>query len=162
MLEQVHGSPSSPDLPCLSGLLRMTLSWVGSPVLASGSKRLSDFHFHFICLSYIHLTYLHLHCCLFSIKDSTFLIGSKGFSQVLFIGNVLMSPLLKGISTREFSVDMQWLLAVVFGLSCFSDCTTCDLLDLGFPTRDWTPGPWPVKVRVLTIGLPEISFFQCF
>ena len=28
------GSPSSPDPPCLSGLLRMTLSWVGSPVLA--------------------------------------------------------------------------------------------------------------------------------
>ena len=51
-------------------------------------KRLSDFHFHFLRLSYIHLTYLHLHICLFSIKDSTFLIGSNGFSQVLFIGNV--------------------------------------------------------------------------
>ena len=34
MLEQVQGSPSSPDPPCLSGLLCMTLSWVGSPVLA--------------------------------------------------------------------------------------------------------------------------------
>ena len=34
MLEQVQGSPLSPDPPCLSGLLRMTLSWVGSPVLA--------------------------------------------------------------------------------------------------------------------------------
>ena len=32
------GSPSSPDPPCLSGLLHMTLSWVGSPVLAPGSK----------------------------------------------------------------------------------------------------------------------------
>ena len=28
------GSPPSSDLPCLSGLLCMTLSWVGSPVLA--------------------------------------------------------------------------------------------------------------------------------
>ena len=28
------GSPSSPDPPCLSGFLHMTLSWVGSPVLA--------------------------------------------------------------------------------------------------------------------------------
>ena len=32
------GSPSSPDPPCLSGLLRMTLSWVGSPVLAPGIR----------------------------------------------------------------------------------------------------------------------------
>lgn len=31
------GSPSRTDPPCLSGLLRMTLSWVGSPVLAPGT-----------------------------------------------------------------------------------------------------------------------------
>ena len=34
MLEQVQGSPSSSDLPCLSGLLHMNLSWMGSPMLA--------------------------------------------------------------------------------------------------------------------------------
>ena len=28
----------SPDLPCSSGLFHMTLSWVGSPVLAPGKK----------------------------------------------------------------------------------------------------------------------------
>ena len=28
---------SSPDWPCPSGFFRMTLSWVGNPVLASGS-----------------------------------------------------------------------------------------------------------------------------
>ena len=28
---------SSPDLPCPSGFSRMTLSWVGNPVLAPGS-----------------------------------------------------------------------------------------------------------------------------
>ena len=32
------GSPLSPDPPCLSGLLRMTLSWVGSPVLAPSTE----------------------------------------------------------------------------------------------------------------------------
>ena len=30
-------NPGGPDLPCLSGLLLMTLSWVGSRVLAPGS-----------------------------------------------------------------------------------------------------------------------------
>ena len=101
----------------------------------------------FICLPYIiHLMYLHLHCCLFSIKDSTFLIGNSGSSQVSFIDNILTSPLLKGISTREFSADIQWLLAVVCPvLFCFFDCTACDLLDLSFPTRDGTPGPWQWK-----------------
>ena len=34
------GSPSSPDPPCLSGLLRMTLSWVGSPMLAPSNSPL--------------------------------------------------------------------------------------------------------------------------
>ena len=29
-------NPWSPDLPCLSGLLHMTLSWVGTRVLAPG------------------------------------------------------------------------------------------------------------------------------
>ena len=30
------GGSSSPDSPCLSGLSRMTLSWVGTPMLAPG------------------------------------------------------------------------------------------------------------------------------
>ena len=30
------GGPLSPDRPCSSGLLHVTLSWVGSPVLAAG------------------------------------------------------------------------------------------------------------------------------
>ena len=34
------GSPLSPDPPCLSGLLRMTLSWVGSSELAPGTHGL--------------------------------------------------------------------------------------------------------------------------
>lgn len=37
MLEQVQGSPLSPDLPCLSGLLRPRPCRGGSPVLAPGS-----------------------------------------------------------------------------------------------------------------------------
>ena len=31
------GGPLSPDSPCPSGLSRMTLSWVGTPVLAPGT-----------------------------------------------------------------------------------------------------------------------------
>ena len=31
--------PSSPDSPCLSGLSCMTLSWVGTPMLAPSSKQ---------------------------------------------------------------------------------------------------------------------------
>ena len=42
MLEQVQGSPPSSDLPCLSALLHMTLSWVGSPVLAPGTSPVFD------------------------------------------------------------------------------------------------------------------------
>ena len=43
----------SPDLPCLSGLLLMTLSWVGSCVLAPGREAVetvSDFVLFFVCL----------------------------------------------------------------------------------------------------------------
>ena len=35
-------NPWSPDLPCLSGLLLMTLSWVGSRVLAPGTYDFSS------------------------------------------------------------------------------------------------------------------------
>ena len=34
------GGPSSPDSPCPAGFSRMTLSWVGSPVLAPGTSQM--------------------------------------------------------------------------------------------------------------------------
>ena len=35
------GDPLRPDPPCLVRLFRMTLSWVGSPVLAPGSNQIN-------------------------------------------------------------------------------------------------------------------------
>ena len=38
MLRQIHGGLSSPDSPCPSGLSHMTLSWVGTPMLAPSRR----------------------------------------------------------------------------------------------------------------------------
>ena len=42
-------NPWSPDLPCLSGLLLMTLSWVGSRVLVPSSPAREEPYREFIC-----------------------------------------------------------------------------------------------------------------
>ena len=64
------GGPSSPDSPCPSGLSHMTLSWVGTPVLAPGTLQI---------LMLIDLEHLLSECSLplYTILMKTFIIFYK-------------------------------------------------------------------------------------